>query len=263
MSIQGRKSWSVRRILVLSVFVLLLTMMTGIMGIHNVKADDPVPEQVKTIRWLAKLRSDLKLQKNGQTILLKKGSKVVVTNRAFSADGSSGASTILADGALYRVSNKYLSYIKDLCSVLTEGDYSAETKTAFVNRRGFPSKTEYLIWISLDKQRVNVFTGPKTGGNWSLIQVFPCSTGKAETPTTPHWDAEISFKAKKYRYFKTGGTLKYFSEVSGYGLHKWVGGKKRKLLGKHTASNGCIRLHEKDAKFIYNVIPVKTRVVLW
>ena len=263
MRMMKKKGFSTRRVFVFGLLVLLLAMMPGLTGMRSAKAEDPGP--VKTIRWQAKLRGNLTLDINGERITLRKGAKVMVVNRAFSKTGNNGRSTILINNEKIPVSNKYLSFIKDLCSVTETGDYTKEVKENFVNQRkgGAPSHTDFLVWICLDKQRVNIFTGPKTGGQWTLLYAFECSTGKAASPTTPHWDADISFKARKYKYFKNGGKLNYFSEVSGSGMHQWVGGKRGKLLGKHTASNGCIRLSAKNAQWVYREVPLRTRVIVW
>ena len=241
-------------------FILLIVLM-GLGRSNRVSAD--ATEKVKTIRWQAALTADVKVRIHGKKVKLRAGKKVVVVKRKFSTTGSSGKSTIQVKGVKVKVSNSKLFFIRDLCSVTETGDYSRETKEAFVNKRRFPSRTPYLIWISLDKQRVNVFTGPKSGGQWKLIKRCKCSTGKAETPTTPHWNADISFKAPKYKYFKNNGYLNWFSEVSGSGIHQWVGSNRKALLGKHTASNGCIRVSAAHAKWIFDTIPVKTRVVIW
>lgn len=60
-------------------------------------------------------------------------------------------------------------------------DFSDEDKEIFVNGKEYDSQSEYLIWINLERQKVNVFQGSK--GQWDLIRVSTCSTGKNTTPT--------------------------------------------------------------------------------
>ncbi len=219
-------------------------------------------QKVKTLRWQARLNSDFKVIINGEKIVLKKGKLVVVTDRKFSGTGQK--STMLVGDTEVKISNSKLSYIKDLCSTRAEGDYNTYSKEYFVNtERGFKSRTKYLVWISLDKQRVNVFTHDSNDEPWKLVQAYPCSTGKAETPTTPHFNADVSFKKYKYKYYKNNGYLYYFVEVSGSGMHKWIGGGMGSMIGRKTASHGCIRLKEKDARWVYDNVPVRTRVVVW
>ena len=78
----------------------------------------------------------------------------------------------------------------------TREDYTDEQKTGFVNTMGYSSATEYLVWVNLYTQKVNVFQGAK--GSWTLVQAFPCATGVNTNPTTigmfaltsltGHWD---------------------------------------------------------------------------
>ena len=64
----------------------------------------------------------------------------------------------------------------------TDEDYTKEQKTEFVNSMGYDSKTEYLVWVSLYTQKVNVFRGYK--GHWELTECFDCASGVNETPTS-------------------------------------------------------------------------------
>ena len=64
----------------------------------------------------------------------------------------------------------------------TDEDYTKEQKTEFVNSMGYDSKTEYLVWVSLYTQKVNVFRGYK--GHWELAECFDCASGVNETPTS-------------------------------------------------------------------------------
>ncbi len=62
-------------------------------------------------------------------------------------------------------------------------DYDDSVKAAWVNCKGYVSKTEYLVWISIAYQRVNVFMG--SAGNWKLDRSFIAGTGAPgnDTPT--------------------------------------------------------------------------------
>ena len=64
----------------------------------------------------------------------------------------------------------------------TDEDYTEEQKEDFVNSMGYDSKTEYLVWVSLYTQKVNVFKGYK--GHWKLEKCFDCASGVNETPTS-------------------------------------------------------------------------------
>jgi hypothetical protein len=64
----------------------------------------------------------------------------------------------------------------------TDEDYTEEAKTEFVNSMRYDSETEYLVWVSLYTQKVNVFSGYQ--GNWVLEKTFDCATGSNSSPTS-------------------------------------------------------------------------------
>ena len=209
--------------------------------------DTPAAEQVHTIYWKASLRRSVKVNK----LTLKKGTPVVVINRSYH---SGTRSKVRYRDLVFSISNSALSYKGDLTTI-SKGDYSTQVKEAFINgRKKAASKTSWLIWVSLDKQRVNVFRGQQ--GAWDLVKVFKCSTGKAHTPTVAGWNT-IDVKRK----YVSG--CKYYTEVNGSGIHKWPGTVNKKVLGYHTASHSCIRLYENSAKWIYDHVPRKTKVLVY
>ncbi len=226
-------------------------------------ASEPIRE-VKTIQWFAKVNKKLAVTDivTGETLRLKKKAKVIVVDRYYApASGKQNGNSLCALGDhQFYISNKFLTFKKDLCTADTEGDYNTATKENFVNKvRSLLSRTNRLIWICLDKQRVNVFTGSLD--NWTLEKTFLCCTGNAKKPTRVTVDT-VDFKKEKYRI--EGASAKYFVEVIGSGFHMWkLKGKFRRFLGKHTISHGCIRLQEMDAKWIFDNIEPGTKVLIY
>jgi lipoprotein-anchoring transpeptidase ErfK/SrfK len=213
-------------------------------------SDDGVHlEKVHTIYWNAKLKKSLK---SGKETLVKSGTSVIVTKRNYKR----GISQIMyGDGKLADVKNSWLSYKSDYTTIQSEGDYNIATKEAFINgSTSVKAKEKYLVWISLDKQRVNVFI--PSGNVWKLHRVFRCSSGKAKSPTKIGWK-KVDYKRSRFR------GLRWYTEVAGGGMHRWPGKIKIATLGNHVASHGCIRLSEKDAHEIYSMIPLKTRVLVY
>ena len=204
-------------------------------------------QQVHTLYWKARLRRNIKVK--GKKI--KRGSIVTVIKRQYY---SSKKHTVRYKNLEFKLSSSAISYICDMVSV-SKGDYSKRTKEDFVNKKKkVKSKTKWLIWISLDKQRVNVFHGSK--GKWKLEHVFKCSTGKISTPTPTGW-YKIDFKNPNVK------GCRYYTEVCGSGLHQWPGAMNNSIMGKHTVSKGCIRLYEKNAIWIYRHVPTKSTVVIY
>ena len=215
------------------------------LGILSSMREIPAAEKVHSIYWKASLRRSGGSGANR----IKSSTEVVVVQRSYN---SRKKSVIRWKGKDYGIPNSFLYFKYDLAS---KGDYSRSTKESFINhRKEAASKTAWLVWVSLDKQRVNVFQGAK--GQWKLVITLPCSTGKASTPTPSGWHT-VDFK----KMWVDG--CKYYTEVCGSGIHRWPGRLDKKILGSHTASHGCIRLNEGGAKWIYQHIPKNTRVLVY
>lgn len=216
-------------------------------------------KKVHSIYWKARLKTDVSFQDDYEEIELEKGDEVLVVSRP-----NTGTPCLCeVDGTRFRIAYKSLEFITDACTI-GDGDYSVAVKEDFVNERyHLTSKTNYLIWTSLDKQRVNVFKGSGKGGDWELIRVIKCSSGMATHPTRVHFNMEVDFKERVYRYSSSviNTVTEYYVEFSGSGFHKWVGGGYSKNIGKHPASHSCIRLPTSDAIWMFNTIPLHTRVV--
>lgn len=205
-------------------------------------------QQVHTIWWKATLRKNIKA--GGMSI--KSGTSLVVTQRSHKRGGKS---EVTYRKKKFMLPNSWLYFRQDLASVSTRGDYGKSVKESFINHRANAySRTSWLVWVSLDKQRVNVFRGTK--GKWSLAKACRCSTGKASTPTPPGRHT-IDFK----KMYVDG--CKYYTEVCGSGMHRWPGTMNKKIFGNHTASHGCIRLLEGDARWIYQNVPKQTTVLVY
>lgn len=229
-------------------------------------------EEVKTIHWKASVKKTKKYKPaDGKgKVKIRQGETVTVIQRDYhEKKGISECKD--SDGRLCWIPNKYLNFKSALCTG-AKGDYSKKTKEAFVNGGGVaaPIKTgkspvkDTLIWISLDKQRLNVFKG--STGKWKLVKKFKCSTGDVESPTFDqtflkfYW---VRWKKSPVDYGDYKG-LRYFLSVYGYGIHKWPGAVSSKI-GKEPVSHSCIRLSTKNAKWCYKNknVPVKTRIYVW
>lgn len=160
-------------------------------------------------------------------------------------------------GKSYWISKDRLRFTS---SIWTTSDYSTKTKEDFVNKKGYKSKTKYLIWISHYTQRVIIYQGSK--GKWKVIRSGRCATGLHNT-MTPKGVYSIISKCKgffyKYTYEKPGV---YFKK--GIAFHsrikKYSGGYSDATIGR-PKSHGCVRLMDEEINFIYNKCPKGTTVV--
>lgn len=165
----------------------------------------------------------------------------------------------MSNGKTYWMSNGRLRY---LSQSYTKSDYSTLVKEAYVNNAGYTSSTKYLIWISTYTQRVNIFVKDDVG--WKLSKSFRCATGKLSTATAMGtWRIWAHAPNKKYKtsYYN------YLSKFNlGNSMHTRVkyyrGGYVDSRLGM-PLSNGCVRLEDANAKYIYTQIPTKTTVIVF
>ena len=143
--------------------------------------------------------------------------------------------------------------IKD---TLTDAD-----REGFVNGAGYSSKTDYLIWVNKQRQRLTVFMGNQ--GNWKALKTFPVATGKNSTPTPT--------TVCEYTQYQRWNTATYVCDpvlyfYDGYAIHNQPVSHSGKVIdptiGK-PASAGCVRMLIDDVRWVYAYVPVGTTVVLY
>lgn len=108
-----------------------------------------------------------------------------------------------------------------------------------------------LVYIDLDRLYLLIYR------NGQQVRAFPCSGGKAATPS-PYGQWKIVSKDTWGDGF--GG---YWLELNvpwgKYGIH---GTSKPWFIGRHNVSKGCIRLYSEDAKDLYALAPCGTTVII-
>ena len=127
------------------------------------------------------------------------------------------------------------------------------------------SKTKYLILVNQDAHMVYIFTGKQY--NWKKLMEFPCCVGAPGTPTDVG-QFEIFGKGT---FFPTGNNkCWYYTMIHG---NQWFhsviydGSDSPVNIVDNTmgasVSHGCIRLSLSNAKWIYDHIPLKTKVKIY
>lgn len=145
----------------------------------------------------------------------------------------------------------------------TTKDYTPSVKEAWVNKKGYSSPTQYLIWCNLYTQRVNIFTGSQ--GNWKLVYSCQCASGANNTPT-PQKVCKILYKSNKWNFGayyvhhvsvfdSTRGFHSMLYRYDSYTLYNTVMGRP--------ASHGCVRVPDEGIYYIWNNVPVDTTVVIY
>ncbi len=151
----------------------------------------------------------------------------------------------------------------DLCQQITNCRvvYSKETVEKFMNDHKVTSKTNYAIWIN--KHIQHAFYFKKKGGKWVLYEDSPfkkgvkVSTGSYKNST--RCDTGYSINHCEIFNHDDGfqGIKRYmhYSSPGGNGLHGTTG------TGK-PLSHGCVRFDTKIRDYIWEKIPLHTRVIL-
>ncbi|MHC1746905.1 MAG: L,D-transpeptidase [Cellulosilyticaceae bacterium] len=134
---------------------------------------------------------------------------------------------------------------------------------AYINSKNFSSKTGYLVWTDLYRQRTYIFKGKQN--NWKLYKDFLCSTGKNITPT-PRGEYALRSYVPYFGVSK-GYRCKNAIQISGdYLYHSIIFDKTgtyllegKGVLGQR-ASQGCIRFSEENSAWFYSNMPLGTKV---
>ena len=147
-----------------------------------------------------------------------------------------------------------------------EHDYTESEKETWINSKDYSSSTDYLIWVNLSMQRVNIFKGSR--GNWDLI--YSCIVGTG----APGRGTPIGVWKTTYKAWGGWTTATYtvkpvvgFKDNTGYAFHSrlfYPGTAKLSdsSIG-YPVSHGCVRMYDADIQYIYNNIPLGATVVVY
>ena len=133
-----------------------------------------------------------------------------------------------------------------------------------INSFDIASGTNYFILVNTSKQKTYVYTGSKN--KWSLTKEFLCSTG-INGSETPKGTFIVQNKGDWFYTDKYGQGAKYWVGFKGnYLFHSLPFDKDKKkivdtTLGK-PASHGCIRLKVEESKWIYDNVPIGSKVIV-
>lgn len=139
---------------------------------------------------------------------------------------------------------------------------SASQLSMYKRAQGYSSPTDWLILLDNDECWVGVFR--YEGGRWLMERYFRCSNGKSSTPTVR---GTYYVGAKGYTFGSDQGHACYwYTQFYGdYLFHSTLYQPYSfyhldSRLGMHL-SNGCVRLHIDNAKYIYDYVPYNTKIV--
>lgn len=148
--------------------------------------------------------------------------------------------------------------------LVVEGDYSNEDKVTFVNAKAYASNSDYLIWINLEHQKVNLFIGEE--GNWKLERVMDCATGANQTPTPTGITTYSKYENGWFNPTYYVKPVLYINPARAIAMHSILfhpdGRVQDGTLGRNV-SHGCIRLAPEDINYLAEYVPIGTTVVVF
>lgn len=144
-------------------------------------------------------------------------------------------------------------------------DYAGGDKVIWVNAKGYESKTDYLIWVSIAYQRANVLMGSK--GSWKLVKTFLVGTGAKGTDTPLGTWRIIAKLARGWTndVYTVKPVVNFINASYGFHSRIYYPGTTKiqdKRIG-FPCSHGCIRMYTEDIAWIYDTIPIGTTVVIY
>lgn len=123
------------------------------------------------------------------------------------------------------------------------------------------AEADHLILINLAVNQLSFFE------NGHYVRTFPISSGKPKTPTPEGTFCVINkYKNKKYHRKNIPGgapnnplgTRWLGLNEKEYAIH---GTSKEWSIGTYE-SNGCIRMHNRDVQWLYDRVPLRTKVIM-
>lgn len=143
-------------------------------------------------------------------------------------------------------------------------DLSDEDKEIFVSAKGYESDTDYLIWVNLERQRVNTFVGSK--GNWELVRVSTCSSGANTTPTPTGVMKYLARDSGWYHGTYYVKPVLYLNMERGIAFHSILfnpNGTVQDGTQGRPASHGCIRMPLYEVNWLASYVPIGSTVVIY
>ena len=135
--------------------------------------------------------------------------------------------------------------------------------------QAYTSNTDYLILVDRDNHTVGIYEGSYE--NWTLDRSFLCGNGKASTQTITGSFNIPSKYPRSQPYFDSGSARCWYPTriYGGYLFHSvlyYQSSSPSSIMDGRLGvgvSHGCVRLALNNAKYIYDNIPIGTKVVIY
>jgi lipoprotein-anchoring transpeptidase ErfK/SrfK len=184
--------------------------------------------------------------------------------RTLIAEEEAAAAAAAEDARVLALVNS--QYIGDYTLEWAEAhDYTAAEKERWVNLNGYDSATDWLLWVSITHQRVNIFSGAK--GSWALQRSCIVGTG-APGHDTPRGIWYVTYKLADgwttYSY-TVAPVVDFIGALYAFHSRLYYPGTRALLdpgIG-YPISHGCIRMYDEDINWIFETIPIRSTVLVY
>ena len=130
--------------------------------------------------------------------------------------------------------------------------------------QSYQSATNYLILTDLEAQKVGVFQ--KSGEKWVYVKSYFCSSGK-QGYETPQGEFKVQSKGSCFFNRSLGEGAQWWTSFLGdYLFHTFPMDAQKNVTDTRLGqplSHGCVRLRIEDAKWIYDNVPIGSKVVVY
>ena len=127
----------------------------------------------------------------------------------------------------------------------TKYDYTSLQREQYVNRKGYSSRTSWLMWVDQYTSTTTFFKG--SAGKWKQVYTTQCVVGA--DGVTGVGIRRITYKGTFYG--NVGGSM------GGNAFHRLMDNRTRGAY-----SHGCVRLPYPALSYFWNNVPTNTTVIL-
>lgn len=190
----------------------------------------------------------------------------------FGTDLNTPYPTVMIDGTVYvalrtfadaigsnlEVTDNFTSLSINMSSSQRVQDYY---NNITVNRNGITSRTNYLVWISLSEYKLRVYEGKQY--QWKPIREATCAIGAPGSPTiTGQYEYEYSMPRWDYGTYYVGPCLVFYGNYAIHSVFLYQNGTEYDGRVGMRLSHGCIRLKKADIDWLYNTLPLNSRIYI-
>ncbi len=196
--------------------------------------------------FVATVRSKTKatVAATGKKITLSKGTKIVAHTNA----GKKTIEATMADGTVITIARSKIRY----GNVKTTTEYyDQNVKEKYINKKGYSSKTKYLIWINQYTCNLTIFKGSK--GKWKQVRSADCVIGKGGRT---HVGTFKLLKQDTYRGYPRIFFTWNYEKNWGCAIHC-----RKDKYSRAAESDGCVRLGLADLSYLVAHCELGTTVV--